>query len=123
MKKMLHTAASAVLNEESHTLKITKLLAFGCSFPKYMIMSDSAKLKSLIYYRKPTIELAQKFWNLPENGAIREFNKLNFQGIKTNRKIYLPPDGVINNKTDIFTENSNHITVRILYSKKLKIYS
>ena len=86
-------------------------------------MSDSGKLKSLQYYRKPTLELAQKLWNLQENGAIREFSKIVYEGVKTNRKIYLPLDGLYNNKTDIFTENPNNITVRILYNKKLKVYS
>lgn len=120
---MLHTVAAAVINEESHDFKLIKVFSFGCSFPRYTIMSDSGKLRSLQYYRKPTVQLAQKFWNLSENGAIRELSKLTFEGIKTNKKIYLPPDGVYNNKTDIFQENPNNITVRILYSKKLKIYS
>lgn len=34
-------------------------------------MNDSAKLKSLIFYRNPTLKLAQKIWNIPELGATR----------------------------------------------------
>ena len=119
---MLHTATCAIINEEKRDLKLTKALAFGLSFPKYMIMRDSAILKIMLFYRNPTNEVAQNLWNLPENGAIKEFNKVNFDGIKTNKKIYLPPDGIFNNKTDILTENPHNIRVRILSSKKLKIF-
>jgi hormone-sensitive lipase len=122
LKTLLHTTTSAILAEEAREFKITKLVAFGLSFPKYTIMSDEAKLISLQYYRKPTIEMAQKLWNLQEHGAIREFSKITYDSIKTNKKIYLPPDGVINNKTDIFFENPHNICVRILYNKKLRIF-
>ena len=45
-KNMLHTAVSAVLSEQKRDFKLTKILAFGFSFPRYTIMSDSGKLKS-----------------------------------------------------------------------------
>ena len=61
---MLHTAASAVLSEKKRDFAFTKVVAFGLSFPKYSIMSESGKLKSLAYYRNPTIEVAQNLWNL-----------------------------------------------------------
>jgi len=49
----------------------------------------------MIFYRKPTIEMARQIWNLPENGAIREVTKLGLKNIKTNRKIYIPFDSRI----------------------------
>lgn len=56
-------------------------------------MNDSSKLRSFLFYRKPTIEMAQKIWNLPEMGATRELSKIAFEGIKTNLKIYIPTNG------------------------------
>lgn len=58
-------------------------------------MNDQAKLDSFKFYRNPTIEMAQMLWNLPENGGIRELSKINYEGIKTNVKIYLPVNGLI----------------------------
>lgn len=86
-------------------------------------MNDSAKLRSFGFYRSPTIEVAQNFWNLPERGATKEFIKVTYKRVSTNRKIYLPINGEFNNKTDILTESFDRVTVRILYSKKLHIFS
>jgi hypothetical protein len=83
-------------------------------------MNDSAKLRSFLFYRFPTLEMAQKIWNLPEQGATKEFSKIIFEGIKTNLKMYIPADGKIDNNVDIFEERPNTITVRILYDKKVK---
>lgn len=79
-----------------------KIVSFGLSFPKYLIMNDSAKLRSFLFYRNPTLEMAQKIWNLPEQGATKEFSKITFEGIKTNLKIYVPAEGIISKDTDIF---------------------
>lgn len=46
-----------------------------------MIMNDSAKLKSFIFYRNPTIQIAQKIWNIPEEGAIKHLSKIPLEGI------------------------------------------
>ena len=70
-KKMLHVAASAVINESAQNFSLIKLVSFGVSFPRYMIMNDSAKLRSFKFYRTPTIEIAQNFWNLPEKGTTK----------------------------------------------------
>lgn len=67
----MHVAASAILSELEHDLKITKFFSFMVSFPQYFIMSESAKLKSLKYYRTPQLSTAQQLWNMQENGAIR----------------------------------------------------
>lgn len=83
-------------------------------------MNDSAKLRSFLFYRTPTLEMAQKIWNLPEQGATREFSKITFEGIKTNLKMYVPADGKIDNNVNIFEERPDTITVRILYDKKVK---
>lgn len=64
--------------------------------------------------------MAQKIWNLHEQGATKEFSKIIFEGIKTNLKMYIPADGKIDNKVDIFQERPDAITVRILYNKKVK---
>jgi hypothetical protein len=83
-------------------------------------MNDSAKLRSFLFYRKPTIDIAQNIWNLPELGATKHLTKITFEGIKTMFKIYIPADGIFNRNVSIFEERPNTITVRILYNKKLQ---
>lgn len=46
----------------------------------------------MIFYRKPTIQMANKIWNLPEDGMTRELTKLGLPNIETNIKIYIPLD-------------------------------
>lgn len=70
--------ASAVLNESTYNFAISKLFSFGVSCSQYLIMNDSAKLRSFIFYRRPTIQIAQHMWNLPENGAVKHLSKLTF---------------------------------------------
>lgn len=72
----------------------------------------------MIFYRKPTIEMARQIWNLPENGAIREVTKLGLKNIKTNRKIYIPIDSRIEPE-DVFIDEGNSIQVRVLYDDYL----
>jgi hypothetical protein len=67
-------------------------------------MNDSAKLKSFLFYRAPTIEMAQKIWNIPEMGVTKEFSKIAYEGIKTNMKIYIPIDGKFDKSVNIFEE-------------------
>lgn len=62
---MLGITTSAVLNESEQKGAFTKVMAFGISYPHYMISDKESILKSMNFYRKPTIELAQKIWNLP----------------------------------------------------------
>lgn len=102
-QQMLHITASSVINEQSHNNYLAKKMSFGLSFSKYILMNNSAKLRSFKFYRTPTIEIGQHFWNIAEEGAAKEFVKIVYKGIKTNKKIYLPPNGEINNRTDIFT--------------------
>ena len=64
IQKLLYTTASAILSEEKRDFALTKVVAFGLSFPRYTIMSESARLRSLKYYRNPTITTAQNLWNL-----------------------------------------------------------
>ena len=47
MKKLLHIAASASIIESNYSLSLVQKIVFGLSFPRYMIMNDQAKLKSL----------------------------------------------------------------------------
>ena len=94
--------ASAVINESTYDLGVAKLFSFGFSCSQYLIMNDSAKLRSFVFYRHPTIDIAQQMWNLPENGAIKNVSKLTYEGIKHNIKMYVPADGVFNSNVDIF---------------------
>jgi hypothetical protein len=66
---MLHIATASLINEETHDFIFFKKITFGWSFSKYMLMQSSAKLKSFLFYRTPTLAMAQKIWNMPENGA------------------------------------------------------
>lgn len=65
-------------------------MAFGMSYPQYYFSDKESLLRSMNFYRKPTVEVAQKIWNLPENGLTRELTKLTMKSIKTNLKIYIP---------------------------------
>lgn len=119
---MLYSAASTVLASQKYESAFLQKLVFGLSMPKYMFMTDSAKLDSLPYYRQPTLEHAQSIWNMGEQGALKEFSKLFYPKIETNRHIWIPSDGEINNDTNIFEEKVNTIQVRILHSSKLNFY-
>lgn len=52
---MMHIATSATIKEEEHDFSLIKKIKFGLSFSKYFIMNDSAKLKSFVFYRNPTL--------------------------------------------------------------------
>lgn len=85
-------------------------------------MNDSAKLKSFLFYRNPTLEMAQKIWNIPDLGAAKEFTKIAYERIKTNLKIYIPYDGEYKKGLDIFEKREDAIKVRVLCNKKLVQY-
>lgn len=55
LKKMMHIATSATIKGEEHDFSLVKKIKFGLSFSKYFIMNDSAKLKSFVFYRNPTL--------------------------------------------------------------------
>lgn len=78
MKKLLHIATAATINESEHDFSIIKKISFGLAFPHYYIMNDSSKLRSFLFYRNPTLEMAQKIWNIPELGATKELSKIIF---------------------------------------------
>lgn len=122
LKRKLHMIASAVINESTYEFGIAKLFSFGFSCSQYLIMNDSAKLRSFVFYRRPTIEIAQQMWNLPENGAIKHVAKISYEGIKHNIKMYVPADGVFNSNVDIFEERPNTITVRLLSNQHIRKY-
>ena len=65
MRRMMGITTSAVLNEDEQKGAFTKVMAFGLSYPHYMISGQDCILRSMNFYRKPTIDLAQKIWNLP----------------------------------------------------------
>ena len=115
---MLIVTASAIISEHSKDWNITKLVAFGLSIPKYMIMDKTSQLKSMRLFRKPEIEMAKNFWNLTENGMMREMNKLKFKSITTNQKIYIPldPDAMPDSITQ---ESKDAIQVRVLHHEEM----
>lgn len=89
---MLAITTSACLDEEKCAFAITKLMSFGLSYPQYFFSDKEGQLKSMVFYRRPTIEMAGKIWNLPENGMTKEFAKLGMKSIESNFKIYIPID-------------------------------
>lgn len=62
------------------------------SYPQYFFSDKEGQLKSMLFYRKPTIQMANKIWNLPDDGMTRELTKLGLPNIETNLKIYIPID-------------------------------
>lgn len=92
LKRVMQITTSACINETEYDWAISKLVSFGLSYPQYFIANKEGQLRSMIFYRKPTIQMARHIWNLPENGALREVTKLAMQKIKVNRKIYIPID-------------------------------
>lgn len=121
MKNMMNIAVASVLNKSQNHFQLIKQCSFCYQFLKYLINADSALLHSIPYYRKPTAEMVQKIWNLSENGVVGELSKLTFQGIATNTVLYLPSDGVYNEKINILKQAANSIKVRVIYRKKMKI--
>lgn len=118
LKRMMSITTSAVINENEYEWAISKLVSFGLSYPQYFISNKEGQLRSMIFYRKPTIQMARKIWNLPEKGAIGEVTKLALKNIKTNRKIYIPIDSRVQPE-DIFVDEGNSIHVRVLYDDNL----
>jgi len=55
-----------------------------------LIDYSTARLKSFIFYKYPTIKLAKNIWNIPELGASKELIKIVFENIAVNKKIYIP---------------------------------
>lgn len=54
-KKVLVITTSACLEEEKRDFVLTKLMSFGLSYPQYFISDKEGQLKSMTFYRKPTI--------------------------------------------------------------------
>ena len=112
---MLCITTSAVLNEQECDWAVSKLMSFGLSWPKYFLADKDAQLRSLMFYRKPSIQMAKMIWNLPENGMTRELAKISLKSIKTNLKIYIPlKEGVL--PKNITEDDGNSIQVRILHN-------
>ena len=70
-KKVMAITTSACIEEDKCEYAFTKLMSFGLSYPQYFISDKEGQLKSMLFYRNPTIEMAKKIWNLPENGMTR----------------------------------------------------
>jgi hypothetical protein len=75
-----------------------------------------------MFYRTASLESYRKFLNLYEDGFIHLITKyIYFPNIKTNTVIYIPPEGDFPEDLDIFKENKDYISVRVLYHKELPI--
>jgi hormone-sensitive lipase len=118
MKEMMAITVSACLDENEHGWAISRMLSFGLSFPRYFIFSKDCRLRSMNFYCKPSLDLAQQIWNLPENGMIKEVAKLGMKNISTNVKLYIPVD---TSKTpeDITRNDGDSIQVRLLYDENI----
>lgn len=81
---------TAILTEEEVEWSITKKILFGLSYPRYYVDYTNARLKSLVFYKYPTVKLAKSIWNIPELGASKELIKIAFENIAVNKKIYIP---------------------------------
>ncbi len=96
-------------------------MAFGLSYPRYLLSSHEATLKASKFYRKPGIALTQSIWNLQECGATSELSKITFESIHINRKLYIPAErNWTPNQIDVQTPNS--IPVRLLYNHPLHFH-
>ena len=87
---MLTLTTTAILTEEEVKWSISKKIIFGLSYPRSLIDYSTARLKSFIFYKYPTIQLAKNIWNIPEVGASKELIKIVFENIAVNKKIYIP---------------------------------
>lgn len=65
LKKVMAITTSAVLNEQSCGNAVSKLMSFGLSYPKYLFSDKEGQLRSMIFHRNPTIDMAKCIWNLP----------------------------------------------------------
>lgn len=84
-----------------------------------MLSDKNGQLKAMRFYRNPTVDLAKKIWNLPENGMTREMIKLKLKSITTNQKIYIPIEPNAEPKT-IHIENPDSIQVRVLHHEEMR---
>jgi hypothetical protein len=75
---MLTLTTTAIINEEEVEWSISKKILFGLSYSRYFVDYATARLKSFIFYKYPTIRLATSIWNIPELGATKELIKMAF---------------------------------------------
>jgi len=66
---MLILTTTAIISEEEFDWSISKKIFFGLSYPRYYVDYATARLKSFIFYKYPTVALAKNIWNIPELGA------------------------------------------------------
>ena len=55
----------SVLEEMRHENYLSGVVAFGVSFPRYLIQYDYALMNCYQLYRNPKVEVIKKAWNLP----------------------------------------------------------
>lgn len=57
---------------------LIKKIIFGFSYPRYLVDFSTARLRSLSFFKFPTIKMVKEIWNIPENGWSKGFFKLTF---------------------------------------------
>jgi hypothetical protein len=57
---------------------LIKKIIFGFSYPRYFVDYNTARLRTFSFFKSPTINLAKKIWNIPENGFSKKVMKLTF---------------------------------------------
>lgn len=100
---MLTVTTTAIITENEVEWAISKKIIFGLSYPRSLIDFNTARLKSFIFYKYPTIKLAKSIWNIPELGASKELIKMVFENIAVNKKIYIPLECGDDEYPDIWT--------------------
>ena len=65
-------------------------------------MSDEATLKSLAFYRDPSLHQAQALLNVSETGVLKYLSKLSHEDVETKRKVWVPVNGKLTSDTNIF---------------------
>ena len=65
MRKLIVVTNAAVLTELTQSNSVLSLLAFGISYPRFMLDIKTAKLLNYAFLRKPNLERLVSIWNLP----------------------------------------------------------
>jgi len=62
---MIVITNAAVLTELEQSNSLFSVIAFGLSYPRFMLDLNTAKMRNYAFLRKPNLEKLQSIWNLP----------------------------------------------------------
>ena len=127
LKEQLHALVNSVLTEEEHSCCLNKKMMFSLSLMKGFVMSDSAKLYSLPFYRQPRLEPFQSLISFAEEGLMRKVREFSFASVGTNRMLWLPAHGDTMSERelqewDVFKEAEGQIQLRVICAEELVFY-